>query len=75
MSNRQLGRVEALARVRSKQLRLADAARLLRVCYRQAALVREKVREHGIRVQGSTIIGLDRRAWRQTGCVRGQEGS
>jgi len=30
MSKRELGRVEALARVRSKQLRLVDAARLNR---------------------------------------------
>src|SRR2546425_13255012 len=36
MSKRELGRVEALARVRSKQLRVVDAAQLMRVSYRQA---------------------------------------
>src|SRR3989441_13116559 len=36
MSKRELGRVEVLARVRSKQLRVVDAARLMRVSYRQA---------------------------------------
>src|SRR6266852_2413729 len=33
MSKRELGRVEVLARVRSKQLRVVDAARLVRVRY------------------------------------------
>lgn len=36
MSKRELGRVEILARVGSKELRLVDAAELLRVSYRQA---------------------------------------
>src|SRR5947209_3988907 len=36
MSKRELGRVEVLARVRSKQLRVVDAAQLMRVSYRQA---------------------------------------
>src|SRR6267154_331587 len=47
MSNRELGRVEALARVRSKQLRLVDAARLMRVCYRQAKRLWRRYREEG----------------------------
>src|SRR6201997_3960662 len=47
MSKRELGRVEALARVRSKQLRLVDAARLLRVCYRQAKRLWRRYREEG----------------------------
>src|SRR5256712_12514334 len=38
MSKRELGRVEVLARVRSKQLRVVDAAQLMRVSYRQAKL-------------------------------------
>ncbi len=36
MSRRELGRVEVLARVRSKQLKVVDAARLMLVSYRQA---------------------------------------
>jgi len=36
MSKRELGRVEVLARVRSKQLQVVDAGRLMRVSYRQA---------------------------------------
>jgi hypothetical protein len=36
MSKRELERVEVLVRVRSKQLRLVDAGRLMHVCYRQA---------------------------------------
>src|SRR5262252_2395258 len=47
MSKRELGRVEALARVRSKQLRLVDAARLMRVCYRQAKRLWKRYREEG----------------------------
>jgi len=35
MSQRELGRVEALARVKSKGLRLVDAAVLMRLGYRQ----------------------------------------
>jgi hypothetical protein len=31
MSKRELGRVEVMARVRSKQLRVVDAARILRL--------------------------------------------
>ena len=47
MSKRELGRVEALAQVRSKQLRLVDAARLMRVCYRQAKRLWKRYREGG----------------------------
>jgi transposase len=47
MSKRELGRVEALARVRSKQLRLVDAARLMCVCYRQAKRLWKRYREEG----------------------------
>ena len=47
MSKRELGRVKALARVRSKQLRLVDAARLMRVCYRQAKRLWKRYREEG----------------------------
>src|ERR1700757_2804222 len=47
MSKRELGRVEALARVRSKQLRLVDAARRMRVCYRQAKRLWKRYREEG----------------------------
>src|SRR5215467_8802781 len=47
MSKRELGRVEALARVRSKQLRLVDAARLIHVCYRQAKRLWKRYREEG----------------------------
>src|SRR6201988_1919428 len=47
MSKGELGRVEALARVRSKQLRLVDATRLMRVCYRQAKRLWKRYREEG----------------------------
>ena len=47
MSKRELGRVEALARVRSKQLRLVDAGRLMRVSYRQAKRLWKRYREEG----------------------------
>lgn len=36
MSKKELRRVEVLARVRSKQLRIVDASRLMQVSYRQA---------------------------------------
>jgi len=39
--------VEALARVRSKQLRLVDASRLMRVSYRQAKRLWKRYREEG----------------------------
>src|SRR5437016_126775 len=47
MSKRELGRVEVLARVRSKQLRVVDAARLMRVSYRQAKRLWRRYREEG----------------------------
>src|SRR2546428_10525155 len=47
MSKRELGRVEVLARVRSKQLRVVDAARLMRVSYRQAKRLWERDGEGG----------------------------
>ena len=47
MSKRELERVEVLARVRSRQLRLVDAGRLMRVCYRQAKRLWRRYREEG----------------------------
>jgi Helix-turn-helix domain len=47
MSKRELERVEVLARVRSKQLRVVDAGRLLRVSYRQAKRLWKRYREEG----------------------------
>ncbi len=47
MSKRELGRVEVLARVRSKQLRVVDAGRLMRVSYRQAKRLWKRYREEG----------------------------
>ena len=47
MSKRELGRVEVLARVRSKQLQVVDAGRLLRVSYRQAKRLWKRYREEG----------------------------
>src|SRR6266481_3974299 len=47
MSKRELGRVEVLARVRSKQLRVVDASGLLRVSYRQAKRLWKRYREEG----------------------------
>src|SRR6267154_1009074 len=47
MSKRELGRVEVLTRVRSKQLRVVDASRLLRVSYRQAKRLWKRYRDEG----------------------------
>jgi transposase len=47
MSKRELGRVEVLARVGSKQLRVLDAGRLLGVSYRQAKRLWKRYREEG----------------------------
>src|SRR3989449_232386 len=47
MSRRELGRVEVLARVRSGQLRLVDAAVLLRLSYRQTKRLWKRYREEG----------------------------
>jgi transposase len=47
MSRRELERVQVLARVRSRQLRVADAARLMHVSYRQAKRLWKRYREQG----------------------------
>ncbi len=47
MSKRELGRVEVLARVRSRELRLVDAATLMRVSYRQAKRLWKRYQEEG----------------------------
>jgi transposase len=47
MSQEELRRVEVLARVRSNQLRVVDASRLLRVSYRQAKRLSKRYREEG----------------------------
>src|ERR1700675_702300 len=47
MSRRELGRVEVLSRVRSKQLRVVDAARTLRLSYRQTKRLWKRYREEG----------------------------
>ena len=47
MSKRELARVEVLSRVRSKQLRVLDAGRLMQVSYRQAKRLWKRYREEG----------------------------
>jgi transposase len=47
MSKRELRRVEVLARVRSKQLRIVDASKLLHVSYRQAKRLWKRYRNEG----------------------------
>src|SRR3974390_941804 len=47
MSKRELGRIEVPARVRSKQLQVVDAGRLMRVSYRQAKRLWKRYREEG----------------------------
>jgi transposase len=47
MSQRELRRVEVLARVRSKQLRIVDASRLMHVSYRQAKRLWSRYRVEG----------------------------
>lgn len=47
MSKRELGRVEVLARVRRRELRVVDAAALIRVSYRQAKRLWKRYREEG----------------------------
>jgi hypothetical protein len=47
MSQEELRRVEVLARVRSGELRVIDASRLLRVSYRQAKRLWKRYREEG----------------------------
>ncbi|MGA2611026.1 MAG: helix-turn-helix domain-containing protein, partial [Terriglobia bacterium] len=47
MSKRELGKVEVLARVKSGDLRVVDAAALLRVSYRQAKRLWKRYRAEG----------------------------
>jgi transposase len=47
MSKGELGRVEVLAGVRSQQLRVVDASKLMRVSYRQAKRLWKRYREEG----------------------------
>ncbi len=47
MSQRELGRVEVLARVRSQQLRVVDAGQLMGLSYRQAKRLWKRYREEG----------------------------
>lgn len=47
MSQEELRRIEVLARVRSNQLRVVDASRLMRVSYRQAKRLWKRFREEG----------------------------
>jgi transposase len=47
MSRKELGRVEVLARVKSRQLRVVDAAVLMGVCYRQGKRLWKRYREEG----------------------------
>ena len=47
MSRRELARVEVLAGVRSKELRVVDAAALLRLSYRQTKRLWKRYREEG----------------------------
>ena len=47
MSTFELRRVEVLARVKSKQLKVKDAAELLGVCYRQAKRLWKRYRSGG----------------------------
>jgi len=47
MSKRELGRVEVLARVQSRQLKVVDAAQLMHLSYRQAKRLWKRYREGG----------------------------
>ncbi len=47
MSKRELGRVEVLARVKSRELRLVDAAALVRLSYRQTKRLWKRYGEEG----------------------------
>ena len=47
MSKEELRRVEVLARVRGKHLRIVDASELLQVSYRQAKRLWKRYREEG----------------------------
>jgi hypothetical protein len=48
MSGKELRRVEVLARVKSEQLKLTDAATLLTISYRQAKRLWKRYREQGL---------------------------
>ena len=56
MSKGELRRVEVLARVRSKHLRIVDASKLLQVSYRQAKRLWKRYREEG-------AAGLNMAVW------------
>src|SRR5207245_9693315 len=80
MSQRELGRVEVLARVRSQQLRVVDAARLMRVSYRQAKRLWKRYREEGAaglkhRSAGTSSHRAYERKFRRTVLRRGREKS
>ncbi|PYT78740.1 MAG: hypothetical protein DMG40_18825, partial [Acidobacteria bacterium] len=62
MSERELGRVEVLARVKSKQLRVVDAAPLLRLSYRQAKRLWRLYREEGAGAGAGEVQRGGRRA-------------
>ena len=47
MSQREPARVEVLARVKSQELRLIDAAALMRLSYRQTKRLRKRYQEEG----------------------------
>jgi transposase len=47
MSQKELGRVEVMARVKSKELKVGDAASLMRVSYRQGKRLWKRYREEG----------------------------
>jgi hypothetical protein len=49
MSRRELARVEVLARVKSRELRLTDAAMLMRLSYRQTKRLWKRYQEEGAR--------------------------
>ena len=47
MSKRELSRVEVLARVKRRELRVVDAAALMRLSYRQGKRLWKRYREEG----------------------------
>ena len=63
MSKRELERVEALARVQSKQLLVIDAGRLMQVSYRQAKRLWKRYREEGAAGLQQTSEHLCYRQW------------
>jgi len=70
MSGRELGRVEVLARVKSKDLRVVDGAVLMRLSYRQTKRLWKRYREAGA---AGGIAGLGGALRRAAGAVRGRE--